>query len=169
MIRTWGCICRSDGTISFAQLVKLVRTLAPPIGIGPEASPSEAEEFVHRKGIVPVLTNRYTFQHTVWGLIASIAEVPVPDNAAAAAASKKVGQHFVQVYEGLGIVHNEGNNADSTHVHVSTIWGKLWGCLCWPFSNRRTRGKSQCESETGISKIGWSVFPSFTGRNSDSG
>jgi hypothetical protein len=160
MISTWGDICRSDGTISHAQLVKLVRTLAPPIGTGPTASPHEAEEYIERISIVRVLKNRFTFAHTAWGLLAATAEVPVPDNNATAICTRRIGKHFVTVYTKLGIF------GDGLHKSSSK---KCWGVLpcirrCGWLPCMRRRADTDSMSETRPSRMsGWSIFPSFTG------
>jgi hypothetical protein len=97
LIRIWGNISRPDGTISHRQLIKVVRTLAPPIGTGPAASAQEAEALIQEIGVVPVPGFRYTFQHTVFALVAGVAEVPVPDNTASSNVKKQIAKHFMQV------------------------------------------------------------------------
>lgn len=163
MIRTWGNICRADGTISRAQLVKLVRTLAPPIGTGPHASPSEAESLIQRTAIVPVLGSRYTFEHTVFALVAAIAEVPVPDNSAAARTSKTIGQHFCKVYSKLGIVWGSSPGEDSAAGGNQSALGRLCKCCCgWLPCMAWTRsGESEAETGVEVELSRWSVFPSF--------
>jgi hypothetical protein len=162
MIRTWGHICREDGTISHSQLVKLVRTLAPPIGTGPAVSSTEAEAHTERIAIVQVLRNRYTFEHTVWGLLATIAEVPVPDNHATAIVSRKIGQHFVAVYAKLGIVWDRPGEI-AAHERFGVLKRACVHCCGWLPCMRRTKvADSTIDMEPSwLSR--WSIFPSFAG------
>lgn len=97
LIRIWGNISRRDGTISHKQLVKVVRTLARPIGTGPAATSEEADAHIEQIGVVSVLHSRFTFEHTVFALVAGIAEVPVPDNAASSNVKKLIAKHFMKV------------------------------------------------------------------------
>lgn len=166
LIRTWGYICRTDGTISRAQLVKLVRTLEHPIGTGAQASPSEAEAHIQRIGIVPVLSNRFTFDHTVFALVAAIAEVPVPDNSAAALASRNIGQHFVKVYDKLGIVWGSTLDADSAEGGSPSALRRACMCCCSWLTCMRQRprpDRSEAESDFEVEPSRWSIFPSFAG------
>ena len=165
MIRTWGHICRTDGTISRAQLVKLVRTLAPPIGTGPKVSPSEAESHIKKAGVVPVLGSRYTFEHTVFALVAAVAEVPVPENSAAARANKSIGQHFVKVYSKLGIAWGSSpGEAFADHGKRSALWRLATCCCAWMPCMRSPMARTT-EAETGIEveQSRWSIFPSLAG------
>lgn len=73
LIQIWGHVSRLDGTISHSQLVKLLRSILPPLGVGPEATPQQADEYITQLGIAKVLDNRYTFEHTSFALIASVA------------------------------------------------------------------------------------------------
>lgn len=73
LIQIWGHISRLDGTISHRQLVKLLRSLLPPLGVGPQASVEETDAYIRKLGIVQVLQKRYTFEHTAFAMIASVA------------------------------------------------------------------------------------------------
>ena len=58
LIRIWGRISDTDGTISHRQLVKVVRSLLPPLGMGPDATNVEIVNAVERMGVVPVFQQR---------------------------------------------------------------------------------------------------------------
>lgn len=73
LIHIWGHVSRIDGTVSHVQLVKLLRSLLPPLGVGPDATAADTDDYIKKLGIVQVLDNRYTFEHTVYALIASVA------------------------------------------------------------------------------------------------
>lgn len=73
LIQIWGHVSRIDGTISHVQLIKLLRSLLPPLGVGPNATAADTNEYIKKLGIVQVLEKRYTFEHTVYALIASVA------------------------------------------------------------------------------------------------
>jgi hypothetical protein len=99
LIQIWGHISKLDGTISHMQLVKLVRSILPPIGVGPTANYDQAVEFISRISIIPLPlpSRRYTFNHTVFALVSAVAEVPMPCNASTRRLQQKIGQHFSKV------------------------------------------------------------------------
>lgn len=73
LIQIWGHVSRIDGTISHYQLVKLLRSLLPPLGVGPSATVEDTDNYIQSLGIVQVLGKRYTFEHTTFALISSVA------------------------------------------------------------------------------------------------
>lgn len=73
LIQIWGHVSRIDGTISHYQLVKLLRSLLPPLGVGPSATVEDTNKYIQSLGIVQVLGKRYTFEHTTFALISSVA------------------------------------------------------------------------------------------------
>ena len=124
LLLIWGHISDVDGTISHRQLVKLVRSLLPPLGMGPDATNAAVVQAVENMGVIPVFQRRcglvrrrtpvawnrilpmirirppncrYTFEHTVFALVANLAEVPLPKSEATEAARRKVSEHFTKV------------------------------------------------------------------------
>lgn len=173
LLKLWGHICDTRGTISHRQLVKLMRSLPPPLGLGRHATNEESIQVIDDMQIAAVFGQRcwfsvlgaamlyiccygwppgsqhvwhtmwvcthkqctdkhslgsplscyhalmfwvaawvatsgntmqtaesfcrYTFEHTVFMLVAKLAEVPLPESPATASACRMVGRHFQQV------------------------------------------------------------------------
>ena len=103
------------------------------------------------------LACRYTFEHTVFALVANLAEVPLPETEATAVARQKVSRHFskvrfthssvqqhccveepaltsrlrcLQVYSRLGISRDDRVTVRSVLQSIwSFIWGRCYGLL----------------------------------------
>jgi hypothetical protein len=76
----WGMVCAADGTLSSRQLNKLIRSLPAPLSIGEQATQEEAADYICFINVAQVAPGRYTFEHTVFALVASLAEVPLPSS-----------------------------------------------------------------------------------------
>ena len=58
LISIWGHVSDTDGTISHRQLVKVVRSLLPPLGMGPDSTNAAIVKVVEDMGVVSVLKHR---------------------------------------------------------------------------------------------------------------
>lgn len=58
LLRIWGHVSDTDGTISQRQLVKVVRSLLPPLGMGPDATNDAIVKMIGDMEVVPVFKHR---------------------------------------------------------------------------------------------------------------
>jgi hypothetical protein len=93
----WGMACASDGSLHASQLNKLIRSLPPPLSIGEQATKKEAAQHISSIGVVEVTPGNYTFEHTVFALVASLAEVPLPASEATDRIKQDLARFFVKV------------------------------------------------------------------------
>lgn len=97
LLGIWAEVSAVDGTISEAQLNKLVRSLHPPVGTGPDVTRRSAKEFLESRHVVAVRPGRYTFEHTVFALVAGVTEVPLPQSAQTDKAERQLAAYFLAV------------------------------------------------------------------------
>jgi uncharacterized membrane protein len=97
LLSIWGKVSSIDGTLSTAQLNKLVRSLCPPIGTGSDSSKEQAYKFLEELDVKQVAKGRYTFEHTVFALVARVAEVPLPRSLATTELERGLAGHFLKV------------------------------------------------------------------------
>jgi hypothetical protein len=60
LLRMWSHVSDVQGTVSHNQLVKMLRSVHPPLGMGPEATNSAIVKAVEDMGIVSVFQQRCT-------------------------------------------------------------------------------------------------------------
>jgi hypothetical protein len=117
----WGHICSVDGTVSAPKLNKLVRSLPPPLGIGDLATCRDAANYMDHIGLVEVSPGRYTFEHTIFALIAAIAECPLPRTTLTVQAEHMLAEHFLKVIstsllpDGAAVDVDEDNQSPCHH------------------------------------------------------
>lgn len=97
-----------------------------------------------------------------------IAEVPIPCNAAATAMSRTIGQHFVKVYDKLGITLDSSSGDDSSENGASAERNSVLGCCGWlPCMKHKMRRQSDSGSNYDGDPSRWSIYPSLLGECSD--
>jgi hypothetical protein len=123
----WGMACAADGTLTSAQLNKLVRSLPPPLSIGEQATQTEAAQYISNIGVVQVTPGRYTFEHTAFALVASLAEVPLPASTVTDCMKQDVADFFLKVCCCSSCGDHPMSHARNVHCIISNLWTlRIW-------------------------------------------